>query len=49
MTLDDIPNIDTNIEEFDVDDIDNVISVLEDVESKGYVFRNGNKIYALIA
>lgn len=49
MTLDDIPNIDTNIEEFDVDDIDNVISVLEDVESKGYVCRNGNEIYALIA
>lgn len=49
MTLEDIPNININIEEFDVDDIDNVISVLEDVKSKGYVFRNGSNIYALIA
>ena len=45
-TLDDIPEV-GEIGDFDLEDIDDVIANLEDIP--GYVCRNGNEIYELIA
>ena len=45
-TLDDIPEV-GEIGDFDFEDIDDVIANLEDIP--GYVCRNGNEIYELIA
>lgn len=46
ITLDEIPEI-GEIGDFDLEDIDDVIANLEDIP--GYVCRNGNEIYELIA
>ncbi len=46
VTLDDIPEV-GEIGDFDLEDIDDVIANLEDIP--GYVCRNGNEIYELIA
>ena len=45
-TLDDIPEV-GEVGDFDLEDIDDVIANLEDIS--GYVCRNGNEIYELIA
>lgn len=46
ITLDEIPEV-GEICDFDLEDIDDVIANLKDIP--GYVCRNGNKIYELIA
>lgn len=46
ITLDEIPEV-GQIGDFDLEDIDDVIANLEDIP--GYVCRNGNEIYELIA
>lgn len=46
ITLDEIPEV-GEIGDFDLEDIDDVIANLEDIP--GYVCRNGNEIYELIA
>lgn len=46
VTLEDIPEV-GEIGDFDLEDIDDVIANLEDIP--GYVCRNGNEIYELIA
>lgn len=46
ITLDEIPEV-GEIGDFDLEDIDDVIANLED--TPGYVCRNGNEIYELIA
>lgn len=46
ITLDEIPEV-GEICDFDLEDIDDVIANLEDIP--GYVCRNGNEIYELIA